>query len=250
MTKRTADSCLDAGPDVGCLGWPALARRAPATLGLLPVGAACKEHGRHLPLATDAIQARWIASAVASARPALTWPLIGYGHYPAFTAYPGSPSIDEDAFVHTLTRALEAMSRSGHRHMLVLNTGISTVAGVDEACGRMPGAAPCHVYAGPRFRRAVAELSEQSGGGHADEVETSLMLHIAPDRVEPSRAADASAARFVPGPLNPHDAHAPNYAPDGVMGNPRLANAEKGRRLAAALVEDVLATADRLVADH
>lgn len=246
MTHDRADAPADEGFHVGSLSWPELARRAPGTIGLLPVGAACKEHGRHLPLATDAIQARWIAHTVASSRAALVWPLVGYGHYPAFTAYPGSPSIDEDAFVHTLMRALDALSRSGHRRMMVINTGISTIAGVDAACAETPGATPCHVYAGPLFRAAVTALSEQSGGGHADEVETSLMLHIAPAKVELSRAADASATRFEPGPLNPHAPDAPNYSPDGVMGNPRLASADKGRRLAAALIEDVLATADTL----
>ena len=79
---------------VGNLSWPRLAALAPARTGLLPVGAASKEHGRHLPLATDLIQVEWLAAEVTARLPALVWPTVHYGHYPAFSDYPGSPSLD------------------------------------------------------------------------------------------------------------------------------------------------------------
>ncbi len=229
--------------EVEQLPWPRLAALAPRTIGLLPLGAACKEHGYHLPLGTDALQARWIASRVAARRPALCWPLLAYGYYPAFLRYPGSASVGEGAFRAVLDAALEAMQRAGHPLAVVLNTGISTTEAVDRACAEH-GALACHVYAGKRFRAAVSTLSEQRGGGHADEVETSLVMHMQPQAVDLSQACDESATHFVPGPLNPDHPGAANHSPSGAMGNPTLASAAKGRQLAAALVADVLARLD------
>ncbi len=245
MTSPSSGERLDHGAHVEALSWPELARRAPGAVGLLPVGAASKEHGRHLPLGTDAIQARWIAAAVAARREALVWPLVGYGHYPAFTNYPGSPSLDADAFGQLLERALASMCRSGHRVCVVLNTGISTIETVDEVCRGISEAHACHVYRGERFRRAVERVCEQSAGGHADEVETSLMMHIAPSMVDPGRARDESATEFGPGPLVRDDPFAPNFSPSGAMGNARLADPGKGRVLAGSMLADVLALLDR-----
>lgn len=213
--------------------------RAPHALGILPVGAACKEHGEHLPLDADAVQARWAAEEVAGRHRSLVWPLVAYGFYPAFVRYPGSASIDEETFEATLVAILDAMTRAGHPRRLVLNTGISTMGAVDRAC-RRGNALACHVYAGRRFLEARKRLCGQAGGGHADEAETSLMLHIAPSFVVLARATDASATPQGPGPLNPDRPGEANYSPSGATGNPTLALAETGRALAGAMIEDIL----------
>ena len=45
------------------------------------------------------------------------------------------------------------------------------------------------IHEGPRYRRAAATaLAEQSHGSHADELETSLMLALAPQLVDMARA--------------------------------------------------------------
>ena len=73
------------------LTWDEVARRlengAPA---ILPIGAAAKEHGFHLPMNTDRIQAEWLAARLADRVDALIWPTVVYGYYPAFTDYAGS----------------------------------------------------------------------------------------------------------------------------------------------------------------
>jgi len=46
------------------VAWPEVQRRLEAGApALLPIGAACKEHGCHLPLNTDFLQAEWLARA-------------------------------------------------------------------------------------------------------------------------------------------------------------------------------------------
>src|SRR5258708_31211659 len=89
--------------------WQQVARRiGDGAAAILPIGAAAKQHGFHLPLNTDRLQAEYFASRLAMRIDALIWPTLGYGYYPAFTAYAGSPSLSSatfDAVVHELAGA-------------------------------------------------------------------------------------------------------------------------------------------------
>src|SRR4051794_19745952 len=62
------------------------------------------------------------------------------------------------------------------------------------------------IHEGPRYRKAAADLAEQRQGSHADELEPSLMLALAPDLVEMSRAeASPALTEDAPGRLTPTD---------------------------------------------
>ncbi len=222
------------------LTWPRLAGLAPLTIGLLPVGAGCKQHGRHLPLGSDRLQAEWLATELAERLPALVWPTVQYGHYPAFGDYPGSPSVGEACFRQTMQAAIAAMRDSGHAVCVVLNSGISTIAAVNAACTGDSASTALHIYSGRAWQRTADRLSRQRVGGHADQLETAVILHLRPDLVELARARDESATDFVPGPLSRVDPESPNYSPSGAMGNPTLADPETGRALCRALLADAL----------
>ena len=76
---------------IECMRWDEVARRIQdGAAAILPIGAAAKQHGFHLPLNTDRIQAEWLAGKLAAEVDALIWPTLSYGHYPAFVEYAGS----------------------------------------------------------------------------------------------------------------------------------------------------------------
>ena len=86
----------------------------------------------------------------------------------------------------------------------------------------------------------VKKVQKQAGGTHADEIETSMMLYIAPITVRMSRAVkDLGPDR--PGPLtrNPK-ATDRTYSPTGAWGDPTLATKEKGQILVEATVKAIL----------
>ena len=209
---------------------------------MLPVGAAAQAHGRHLPLATDYQQAEWLAARLVQGCDAVVWPTLSYGHYPAFVDYPGSTSLRRATFAAAALDILHGLVRAGAERVAVLNTGISTIAPLREVVADPGLQVPVqlvNVYAGPRLARVQAELEEQSWGGHADEIETSLMLAIAPQWVDMGKAR-AAPRRVGDGVLNRLDPAAPNYLPDGATGDPTRASRAKGERLAEALLADVL----------
>jgi len=214
-------------------------------VAVLPIGAACKEHGPHLPMNADFLQAEWLAKALVRRADVLVWPTVSYGHYPAFTDYPGSVSLARETFERMVHEILNDIRRAGVHAVLILNTGISTIGPLQAAADAMPEAVRitlANVYQGPRCRSVTELIEEQARGGHADELETSILAaidraHVALDKAE----AWTPPAMAVNGPFSRSDPDNPRFSPSGVWGNPTLASEEKGRRLLTAIVEDLLA---------
>jgi creatinine amidohydrolase len=223
--------------------WDAVARRIEnGAAAVLPIGAGAKEHGFHLPLNTDRIQAEWLAARIAARIDALIWPTVTYGYYPAFVEYPGSSSLTAPVFEALIQEITAGIMGFGCEAVFVLDTGISTREPVDRALARLDAGHVLHLrtHEGPRYRRAAQELAEQSHGSHADELETSLMLALAADVVDMSRAeASPKVKHETPGRLTPSDTSSPNYSRSGSYGDPTLATRAKGEFLLAAMVDDL-----------
>jgi creatinine amidohydrolase len=218
-------------------------------LALLPIGAASKEHGHHLPLNTDRLMAEHLATRVGERCPnLLVLPTITYGHYPAFLEYPGSISISAATFRDTVADVCRCLTRHGVRATYALNTGISTLTPLEEAKTLLAAEQVRFDYSDLRAAtRAVRQAIErQPCGSHADEIETSIMLHLAPQVVRLELARPELAADR-PGPLTRDSDVEGTYSPTGAWGDPTLATAEKGRLLVEGIVEHVVAAIERLV---
>ena len=233
------------------LSWPEVEQRIQAgAVAVLPVGAACKAHGPHLPMNSDLLQADWLAMALVQRADVLVWPAVTYGYYPTFTDYPGSVSLTRATFQHLVQEILGDIRRAGARAVLLLNTGISTIEPLQAAADRLTGELRielANVYAGPRCRSVTKTIEEQPRGGHADELETSILLVIARERVVLDKAQtwippDMAAS----GPFSRSDPDNPRFSPAGVWGDPTLASEDKGRCLLAAMLDDLLAAVETL----
>ncbi len=211
-------------------------------VAVLPVAAASKQHGWHLPMNTDLLQAQWLCERLAERASVAVWPALSYGHYPAFVDYPGSCSLSHETFVQLTVQILSDIARAGAHSIVVINTGISTIPPLQEAilqCSAAVSVRLANVYAGPHVKSVIARIQEQACGSHADEIETSIMLVVAPAKVHMEKA-QACTRPMVTGALKRNDASHPNYSPTGVYGDPCLASAEKGRQLTEAMLDDLL----------
>jgi len=236
------------------LTWDEVSGRiAQGAAAILPIGAASKEHGFHLPINTDCVQAEWLAARIAERFGAMIWPTVTYGHYPAFAEYPGSSSLSAPVFESMIQEISAGIIGFGCRALFVLDTGISTLARVERALSRLANPKISHlkIQAGPRYRGASEQIAEQSHGTHADELETSLMLVLAPDLVDMSRAQASPPLKYAtPGRLTPSDVSSPNYSRSGSFGDPTLATRAKGEILLAAMVDDLIETVQSFLADQ
>jgi creatinine amidohydrolase len=225
------------------LSWDEVAAAlTPERLVILPIGAFAKEHGLHLPMNTDALTAEALAMAAAERLDALVAPVIGFGFYPAFTRYTGSQSLSRETFRALLTELMQGLIAQGARRLLLFNTGVSTEKCVEEAAALVRGEARIIVA----HMRLLGQNSgiewAQKSGGHADERETSLMLAIAPQLVRMERAVNAQTPPNEQRKpiLSPWPDPQAEHSPSGATGDPGKASAEKGQRLFAALVDDIV----------
>jgi len=229
---------------------------------ILPIGAAAKEHGPHLPLRTDATTARAYAERLArrareAGLPTLIAPLIPFGYYPAFTRYAGSQHLSAATFSALLRELIEGCIAQGARRLLLINTGVSTEAPINTLLGEVHAATGVRVIAAHlRFLgRGADQWIEVREGGHADERETSVMLALDPRNVRMDKLPDAAAngergmaggvlpAGFArPVRLSPDSAtgDADEFAPSGATGDASRATAYKGERVIDAVVDDLL----------
>tara|TARA_R110002096_G_scaffold204901_1_gene390627 strand:- start:831 stop:1568 length:738 start_codon:yes stop_codon:yes gene_type:complete len=223
--------------------WPKIQQAINRNLTcIIPVGASCKEHGPHLPLNTDYIQSAWLCEQLARRFPLIVWPTISFGYYPAFVDYPGSWSISEETFIQCVHDIIESIARHGNNRIILINTGISTIKPIEQSllqsahCQRIK---LINVYSGEHTQKTIEKIEEQRQGGHADEIETSIMLAIDESLVDMSLAREG-LQNINDGPLNLHDPDKPNYCPTGSMGNPMLASQEKGTKILEAMLDDLI----------
>ncbi len=243
---------MTGSPFVGDLTWSRVAERvAGGAIAILPVGAGSKQHGLHMPMATDRIVAEYFARELAKKIDALIWPTVTYGSYPAFTAYAGSVTLNATTFSDMIRDIVEGLIAFDARAILILNTGLSTITPINRALERVSAPARMRhiaLFSGPAYQRAVASVCHQTYGSHADEPETSMMLAIAPEWVDMQAAQDSPALPDGPvdGPLTPRDVTSPNYSASGSFGRPTLATREKGLVLIAAILTDLEAAVSAL----
>lgn len=212
---------------------------------VIPLGGAAKEHGPHLPLNNDAIIASWLADEVACRKPVIVTPLVNASFYPAFVDYPGSISLRAETARDLVVDICRSLAAHTDNPFYVLNTGVSTEGPLSLAQSELSELQFDFLRLGEVMQRVPDGVLEQGWGTHADEHETSLMLHIAPEVVDMSRALDDGGTGE--GPLS-REPGTGTYSPSGVFGQATLATADKGKLVADALLAQALADIESLSA--
>jgi creatinine amidohydrolase len=190
-----------------------------------------------VPLGVDTIIVEHLADDLSAEFGVLRAPTIEYG-VNTLTARPspGNGSVRKKTLHALLNDLLASWEATGVREFILL-----TAHGYDahqEALATVI-TAEARVRVVDVFAVHVADLlSGQDGPMHGDEVDTSLLLHLAPELVNMRAAEDYSLSdeeqrRYRRGRLR--------VPPDGAgsVGRPSLATAEKGRLLYARLRERI-----------
>lgn len=216
---------------------------------LIALGARSKEHGPHLQLNNDFLMAEYLKDRVAARVPVAVLPTLQYGYYPSFLEYPGSISLRAETFRDMVIDICRSMAGYGAKKVYVLNTGVSTLPPLREAreIVKTEGIAL-------RFLDILSVDStlpqgylKQEGGTHADEGETSMMLYIAPETVDMSRAVKDYDPRPNRKGLTRDPDGRGHYSPTGIWGDPTLATREKGRVIVEHTVREIIKQVRELI---
>jgi creatinine amidohydrolase len=211
------------------------------TVVVIALGAESKEHGRHLQLNNDFLMAEYLKKRVLASAPqnVVVAPTINYSFYPAFLEYPGSTSLGMDTARAMITDIIHSLAHYGPRRFYILNTGISTLKPLAQAGAELAKDGIILRYTDLTKDDPVEKKLRQSGGTHADEIETSMMLYIAPDSVRMKKAVrDLNPNQ--PGGLTRDPQGRGTYSPTGAWGDPTLATREKGQAVTESVVSTIL----------
>ncbi|NJK31218.1 MAG: creatininase family protein [Deltaproteobacteria bacterium] len=207
------------------------ARLTPETIVVLPLGAAAKEHGPHLRLDNDLTLAEYFKARILVEAEVVVLPTLPYHYYPAFTEYPGSTTLRFETARDVVVDIVRSIAAYGPRRFYVANTGVSTKRPLQAASEQLAAEGIVLHFTdliasiGP-VEKAVAE---QPGGTHADEIETSMILYMAPDKVDMRAAVRDYHPRGKRGYLSRDPNTEETYSKTGIWGDPTLATRAKGR---------------------
>jgi creatinine amidohydrolase len=144
-----------------------------------------------------------------------------------------------------ITDIIHSLAYYGPRRFYILNTGISTLRPLAQAAAELAKDGIVLHYTDLTRDDPVEKKVRQSGGTHADEIETSMMLYIAPESVRMKKAArDLNPNQ--PGGLTRDPQGKGTYSPTGTWGDPTLATREKGQAVVESLVASILKDIDEL----
>jgi len=247
-----AAPCAHAAPQRGVvladLTWKeAEAALGPRTVVVIPLGAAAKEHGPHLRLDNDLRLAQYYTRRVLEAADVVVAPTIPYHYYPAFLEYPGSTHLSFETARDLVVDIVRSLANYGPRRFYILNTGLSTMRPLEASAEVLAREGILLRYTNlfTASGDAVKRVEKQARGSHADEIETSEMLYMYPDRVDMRLAVRDDNPR-VPGGLTRRKDGKGIYSPSGVWGDATLATREKGEVVVEATVKGMLADIEAL----
>lgn len=211
------------------------------TIVVLPLGAAAKEHGPHLKLKNDLLIAEYLKQRVLERSNVVVAPVVNYHFYPAFLEYPGSTSLRLETARDLVIDICKSLARYGPRRFYVLNTGVSTLRALQPAAEALAREGIILRYTDLLKITGPVEkaIGKQPGGTHADEIETSMMLYMAPATVNMRKAAkDYHPSNERGLTRNPNGRGV--YSPTGIYGDATLATRAKGERVTKTLVAGIL----------
>jgi creatinine amidohydrolase len=220
----------------------------PSAVVVIPLGAGAKEHGPHLPLSTDKIQAEYFTTQVALNDSVVIAPTISYSYYPPFLKYAGSTSLRLTTSRDMLLEIVRSLAAYGPKRFYVINQGITTTAvlAMTAAILRQEGIV---LYYSDYMRKSYDDVARsirtQATGTHADELETSHILLMQPGAVNMQLAVDDTTAKVRTGPsLSPVKIPNTTLSPSGVFGYATLATRKKGEASAKAILQLMLREID------
>lgn len=241
------------------LTWPEINEAvAMQKVVILPTGST-EQHGPHLPLDVDAFLAESVCLEAGRRAPdrILVLPPVSFGLNRHHIDFPGTIHIEPEVFINFCLSITKSVAYHGFAKILLVNGHGSNTPLVDLVARKTVLETPSLCASLNYYTlgiEAFNRVKETPVIAHADEFETSLYLHLAPERVQMDKAV---AGNDVVGKYMSSDSIFPHvrfsdywgrWTTVGVHGDPTAATAEKGRIIWEAIVPALIEIVDEFCA--
>jgi creatinine amidohydrolase/Fe(II)-dependent formamide hydrolase-like protein len=196
---------------------------------IVPVGTT-EQHGPHLPLGCDTIIVERLSDDLSAAFTVLRAPTVEFGVHAISRPFPGGASLRHRTLHRVMNELIESWEEgAGVREFMIL-TAQASEAHLEALSTIRTEQATVQVV--DVFGLDFGPLLDQPGAPiHGGELDTSLLLYLAPEVVRMDLALDFAMtpkmlAHYRPG----HSRRLPEGSP-GSVGYPSLASAQKGEVL-------------------
>ena len=237
------------------LTWPEVKKLKLANkVVVFPLGS-FEQHGHHLPLTTDTDIVTAVARGLEKARPnrVLCLPTLWPGHSTHHLFFPGTLSVKQMPYIQMVIELCSSIVNFGAQKVFLLNGHGGNDVPLRAALRELKSLFPKIEFVFASYwsiaSKSIKETRESDLGGlgHACEMETSIMLHLCPERVKMKfarrdgpkhtdvyRKSDMQYGRPVYFVNEFHE-----VTKTGAIGHPDLASAEKGKRFLDGIVREV-----------
>jgi len=241
--------------DVSTLSWTQLNERVKTAKNpkvLLPIGS-FEQHGPHLPLATDTIIANHISQAVLrKTENCFLMPPLILGCSVEHMGFPGTISLQTETLTNIILDIMISLRNSRLTKVFIINGHGGNRATIDSTLIKLK-----HEYSDMEvYSFTIIDLVKKKYGeirksakrfvGHADEIETSMMMTIIPELVNMQKAIAEEPASPRVISFEEDDLakvsfgwKATDLTKSGTLGDPQTASSQKGRILIDYAVETI-----------
>ncbi len=218
-------------------------------VALLPTGSV-EQHGPALPLGTDMLAAEHFARAIDGPE-TLVLPTVPIGVSMHHRQFHGTLHVEDLTFESYVYQVLSSLAEHDVRKVVLVNGHGGNTDALTRAARRFRDAgqgfaAPWNWWSNLEDK---IESAFGTGLGHADEVETSLMLHLT-DLVHEDKLAEAESGAADSWGQSVHGASigfdTADFSTSGSVGHPTEGTAEFGAALVEEAIEDLEALVDWL----
>lgn len=203
---------------------------------IVPFGST-EQHGRHLPLGTDAVIGDEIGWGLAQRLGAFLAPTVRFGCSSHHLAFTGTISLGEDTFAGIVKDVVSSLTGRGFHRIILLPTHGGNFKPLAAAAADIDTEPETRVLAFTDLQGLVNAAIESSkafgigpaqSGAHSGEWETSLMLALRPDQVKMDSAAEGFVGELSEVMSKVFDG-IQNLDKNGVLGDPRPATSKAGK---------------------
>jgi len=229
------------------------AKAAENAIVVLPV-ASIEQHGPHLPVGVDTFLCEAVCKAGAQLAvqsvPCVVAPTLWCGMAEHHMTFGGTFTFDIPTYQAVLLAFLKSIERHGFKRVFIVNGHGGNIAALNAFLPDLTRETGLLLYATTYFELSKADLAQfledQKSVHHACEVETSMMMVVAPDTVKYARLPEAfGMLNGDPRKAYPASRYLPfkdNLTATGVIGDARRARATKGEKLLNVCAEGLAAT--------
>jgi creatinine amidohydrolase len=194
---------------------------------IIPAGT-CEQHGEHLPLNTDTLVAEYISDYLSDVTGVLVAPNVNYGvNLPCDRFYSGTTSVTEGTLKNYISNLLDWWGLQGFKRFYIV-----TAHGDPIHLKALKEISPERVSVLELYDLDLSGILEkQKTVKHACEGETSVMLHLFPDKVCKDKIKDFETPFEIFKDYLDHAKIDPIEGSPGCEGYPSFGSAEKGEKI-------------------